>query len=143
MAALTILPVPIASDLGLLALEIRRQVFIVGQGVPETIERDAYDAEALHLVAIDNGDVVGTLRVVFLSAHAKFGRVAVLPQARGKGIATEMMQLGMELARARGEIRFFLTAQADKTTLYEKLGFVAFGDEFQEAGMPHRAMRTY
>ncbi|WP_434721343.1 GNAT family N-acetyltransferase [Mesorhizobium sp. RIZ17] len=143
MAALTILPVPIASDLGLLALEIRRKVFIVGQSVPETIERDAYDAEALHLVAIDNGDVVGTLRVVFLPEHAKFGRVAVLPQARGKGIATRMMHLGMELARARGEMRFFLTAQADKTTLYEKLGFVAYGDEFEEAGMPHRAMRTY
>lgn len=40
-------------------------------------------------------------------------------------------------------MRFFLTAQADKTTLYEKLGFVAYGDEFQEAGMPRRAMRTY
>ena len=27
--------------------------------------------------------------------------------------------------------------------LYEKLGFVAFGDEFEEGGMPHRAMKTY
>src|SRR5262249_7174682 len=101
MSDLTILPVPIASDLGAIALEVRRTVFIVEQNVPETVERDAYDADAVHLVAIDGGDVVGTLRIVFLPEHAKFGRVGVLRRARGKGIATRMMQAAMEIARAR------------------------------------------
>jgi predicted GNAT family N-acyltransferase len=54
-----------------------------------------------------------------------------------------MMQHAMELARARGETRFYLTAQIDKLALYEKLGFVAFGDQFQDGGMPHLAMKTY
>ena len=143
MADLTILSIPIASDLGRLAHEVRRQVFIVEQKVPETVERDAYDAEAIHLVAIDDGNVVGTLRIVFLPEHAKFGRVAVLEQARGKGIATRMMQAAMDIARARGEGRFYLTSQSDKVALYEKLGFMAYGDEFVEGGMPHRAMKTY
>ncbi|WP_246684251.1 GNAT family N-acyltransferase [Mesorhizobium sp. B2-6-5] len=49
--------------------------------MPEAIERDRYDADALHLVAIDGGDVVGALRIVFLPEHAKFGRVAVLSHA--------------------------------------------------------------
>jgi predicted GNAT family N-acyltransferase len=138
-----ILSVPIASDLGALAYEVRRQVFIVEQNVPEAVERDAYDAEAVHLIAIDEGDVVGTLRIVFLPEHAKFGRVAVLRSARGKGIASLMMQAAMEIARQRGETRFYLTAQTDKIALYEKLGFVAYGDEFEEGGMPHRAMKTY
>ena len=143
MTDLSILSVPIASDLGKLALDVRRQVFIVEQSVPETVERDAYDAEAVHLVAIDEGNIVGTLRIVFLPEHAKFGRVAVLQQARGKGIATKMMQAAMEIARERGESRFYLTSQSDKVALYEKLGFTAFGDEFEEGGLPHRAMKTY
>jgi predicted GNAT family N-acyltransferase len=143
MPDLTILSVPIASDLGAIALEIRRIVFIVEQNVPETVERDDYDAEATHLVAIDGGDVVGTLRIVFLPEHAKFGRVGVLGKARGKGIASRMMVAAMEIARARGETRFYLTSQVDKLALYEKLGFVAFGDEFEEGGLPHRAMKTY
>ena len=138
-----ILSVPISSDLGALAQAVRRQVFILEQNVPESLERDAYDATATHLVAIDDGDVVGTLRIVFLPEHAKFGRVAVLPQARGKGIATTMMRAAMNIARDRGENRFYLTAQTDKIGLYEKLGFVAYGDEFEEGGMPHRAMKTY
>lgn len=143
MSDLLILPVPIASDLGALAYAVRREVFIVEQNVPETLERDAYDATALHLVAVDGGDVVGTLRVVFMPEHAKFGRVAVLRKARGKGIAKAMMTTAMELARKRGETRFYLTAQTDKIGLYEKLGFIAYGDEFEEAGIPHRAMKTY
>jgi predicted GNAT family N-acyltransferase len=143
MTDLTILSVPIASDLGKLALDVRRQVFIVEQSVPETVERDTYDAEAVHLVAIDEGNVVGTLRIVLLPEHAKFGRVAVLRAARGKGIATRLMRVAMEIARERGETRFYLTSQSDKVALYEKLGFVAFGDEFEEGGLPHRAMKTY
>ena len=111
--------------------------------VPETLERDAYDAAAIHVIAIDEGNVVGTLRIVFLPEHAKFGRVAVLRQARGKGIATAMMRAAMRIARERGETRLYLTAQTDKIGLYEKLGFVAYGEEFEEGGMPHRAMKTY
>src|SRR5690349_4279152 len=112
MTDLTILSVPIASDLGKLALDVRRQVFIVEQSVPETVERDTYDAEAVHLIAIDEGDVVGTLRIVFLPEHAKFGRVAVLRTARGKGIATRLMRMAMDIARERGESRFYLTSQS-------------------------------
>ena len=80
---------------------------------------------------------------MFLDEHVKFGRVVVAASARGKGIASKMMRFAMDLAAARGETRFYLTAQTDKLALYEKLGFVAFGDEFQDGGMPHLAMKTY
>jgi predicted GNAT family N-acyltransferase len=138
-----ILTVPLDSHLGTLALDLRREVFIVEQNVPEYIERDEYDPEATHVVALVDGNVVGVLRVVFLPAHAKFGRVAVARSARGKGIATAMMRHAMDLARARGETRFYLTSQLDKVPLYEKLGFQSFGNQFEEGGMPHLAMKTY
>jgi predicted GNAT family N-acyltransferase len=75
--------------------------------------------------------------------HVKIGRVAVKASARGKGIASAMMRYAMDHARARGETRFYLTAQTDKLGLYERLGFTAYGDEFQDGGMPHLAMKTY
>ena len=53
------------------------------------------------------------------------------------------MTSAMDHARARGRDRFYLTAQSDKLGMYEKLGFSAFGPEFQDGGMPHRAMRSY
>jgi predicted GNAT family N-acyltransferase len=62
---------------------------------------------------------------------------------RGRGIAQAMMKYAMELARGRGETRFYLTSQLDKVKLYEKLGFTAYGEQFEEGGLPHLAMKTY
>jgi predicted GNAT family N-acyltransferase len=138
-----ILTVPIFSDLGNLALALRRDVFVAEQHVPPEEEFDAYDLTCTHVVAVLDGSVVGALRIIFLPEHAKFGRVVVATSARGKGIATAMMNFAMAFARARSETRFYLTAQTDKVALYEKLGFVAYGDEFQDGGMPHLAMKTY
>lgn len=138
-----ILVVPLFSDLGNLGLALRRNVFIGEQGVPPEEEFDHYDLTASHIVALLDGSVVGTLRILFLDEHAKFGRVAVSAAARGRGIATAMMRFAMDHAKSRGETRFYLTAQSDKLALYEKLGYVAFGDEFQDGGMPHFAMKNY
>lgn len=124
-------------------MELRHDVFVVEQGVPVEEEIDKYDPTATHFVAIYEGEVVGTLRVIFMPEHAKIGRVAVRHERRGLGIARHMMTATMEYCRATGVERFFLTAQIDKLGLYEKLGFVAFGQQFLDAGIPHLAMKTY
>ena len=98
---------------------------------------------AVHFVAISGGEVVGTLRLVDTAEHVKIGRVAVRSSARGSGVAKAMMIHAMDHARRRGRDRFYLAAQADKLSFYEKLGFSAFGDLFDDAGLPHRSMRTY
>lgn len=139
----TILIVPLFSDLGNLGLALRREVFIREQKVPEADEFDSYDLTATHVVAVAGGDVAGVLRILFLPEHVKIGRVAVGRDWRGQGIASAMMRFAMDHARDRGESRFYLTAQVDKLTLYEKLGYVAFGEVFQDGGMPHLAMKTY
>lgn len=138
-----IVAVPVASDLGRLALALRHEVFVLEQNVAEAIERDAHDATAVHVVAIAEGDVVGTLRLQKLPEHSKFGRVAVRRERRGQGIARAMMLHALHLARGAGETRFALTAQLDKVGLYEKLGFVAYGDEIEISGIRHRTMKTY
>ena len=138
-----ILIVPLFSDLGNLGLALRREVFVHEQHVPPQDEFDSYDLTATHVVAVSDGNVVGCLRIIFLDEHVKFGRVVVAASARGKGIASSMMRVAMEFASSRGETRFYLTAQTDKLALYEKLGFSAFGEEFEDGGMPHLAMKTY
>lgn len=139
----TILTVPPFSTLCNAAFALRREVFVWEQKVPEEVEHDADDMTATHLVAVLDGEVVGTLRLVDKPEHVKIGRVAVRRAFRGRGIARQMLLAAMEQARARGRDRFYLTAQSDKLAMYEKLGFSAFGPEFQDGGMPHRAMRTY
>jgi predicted GNAT family N-acyltransferase len=111
--------------------------------VPAEEENDADDLTATHLVALLDGEVVGTLRLIDKPEHVKIGRVAVRQAYRGRGVARELIAAGMDHARAKGRDRFYLTAQVDKLGFYERLGFVAFGPEFIDGGMPHRAMRDY
>ncbi|MFC0406797.1 GNAT family N-acetyltransferase [Roseomonas elaeocarpi] len=139
----SVIRVPAASTLGRAALALRHAVFVVEQGVPADEEVDEYDPAATHFVAIHEGEVVGTLRVVLLPEHAKIGRVAVRQDRRGSGIARQMLTAAMAHCRALGVERFFLAAQIDKLGLYEKLGFTAFGPQFMDAGIPHLAMKTY
>lgn len=143
MSDVVILPVPVFSTLANAAFALRREVFVWEQHVPDDVERDDYDLTATHFVAIAAGEVVGTLRLVFLPEHVKIGRVAVRRAFRGRGIAKALMLAAMEHARAEGHDRFYLGAQSDKLDFYARLGFVAFGPEFIDGGMPHRAMRTY
>lgn len=143
MDQITILRAPVFSTLCNAAFQLRRAVFVREQKVPEDIERDSYDLTAIHIVAVAEGEVVGTLRLIAMDEHIKIGRVAVDGQWRGKGIARKMITAAQDYCRTEGRDRFFLTAQSDKLVLYEKLGFVAFGPEFMEGGMPHRAMRDY
>lgn len=143
MADITLLEVPVFSTLCNAAFALRQEVFVREQNVPPEEEHDEADLTARHLVAIGAGDVVGTLRIVVLPEHVKIGRVVVRRDWRGHGIAKLMMLRAMELARADGHERFYLTAQSDKLGFYEKLGFVAHGEEFDDGGMPHRAMKTY
>jgi len=140
---IAVLRVPAFSSLCNAAFALRREVFVWEQNVPEELEHDEDDFTATHFVAIMDGEVVGTLRVIDKDEHAKIGRVAVRQRWRGRGIAKAMMLAAMDFARSKGQDRFYLTAQTDKLGMYEKLGFVAYGEVFDDAGMPHRAMRTY
>jgi len=141
--SVTILIAPPFSTLCNAAFALRREVFVWEQKVPEAEEHDADDMTATHFVAIAEGEVVGTLRLIDKPEHHKIGRVAVRQAFRGRGIAKRLMLAAMDHARAGGRDRFYLTAQSDKLAMFEKLGFAAFGPELMDGGMPHRAMRTY
>jgi predicted GNAT family N-acyltransferase len=143
MSQFTILTVPVFSTLCNAAFNLRREVFVVEQHVPQEEELDADDLTAIHMVAIAEGEVCGTLRLVTKPEHIKIGRVAVRRDWRGRGIARAMMLRAMAEMADKAGGRFYLASQTDKVGLYEKLGFVAFGEEFLDAGIPHFAMKTY
>ena len=138
-----VLSVPVFSTLCNAAFALRREVFVWEQNVPEEEEHDLEDHTASHYVAIIEGEVIGTLRMIRKPEHTKIGRVAVRRTWRGRGVAKALIGAAMEHARSAGETRFYLGSQSDKVGLYEKLGFHAYGDEFVDGGMPHRSMRNY
>ncbi|MFZ2237261.1 MAG: GNAT family N-acetyltransferase [Dokdonella sp.] len=118
--------------------EIREQVFIVEQNVPAIAEWDDVDAQSLHVIARDgDGRPIGTGR---LNPRHTIGRVAVVSSWRGRGVGNALMQALLGAARERGIPRVELHSQTHASGFYERLGFVAFGDEYLECEIPHRSM---
>jgi predicted GNAT family N-acyltransferase len=118
---------------------VRDRVFVQEQHVPEEIERDELDPQCRHVLARDEaGNPIGTGR---LSPQGKIGRLAVLPDWRGRGVGEALLQALVDLARSRGQPMVELNSQADAVGFYERYAFEPVGKEFVEAGIPHRTMR--
>jgi predicted GNAT family N-acyltransferase len=122
------------------ALDLRHEVFVVEQHVPVAEEYDEHDDTALHLVAVEDGRIVATARVVMEGETAKLGRVAVARSARRRGIASRLIALGETEARDRGARRLALAAQTGALALYERAGYTAYGERFLDAGIEHLMM---
>ena len=123
------------------AFEVRRAVFIEGQDVPESIEMDGKDDEAVHFVVRDGDRPVGTARLRMPESEtAKPERVAVLEAYREQGIGRRLMELIESEARKQGCSRAVLHAQTHVVEFYETLGYEVTSGEFEEAGIPHVEM---
>jgi predicted GNAT family N-acyltransferase len=123
-------------------LAIRRVVFIAEQGVPEADEIDDLDDVCTHFLAVDDtGRALGTARLRIVDDKAKAQRVAVWRDARGRGVGRALMDALEREAHARGARSLVLAAQISAVPFYERLAYDAFGEVFDDAGIPHRQMR--
>lgn len=123
------------------AFDIRRRVFQDEQHVPAEEEFDTDDDRATHVLADISGAPVGTGRIVFHPTYAKIGRMAVLSEWRRHGVGRAIMEKLLHIARDRRVTRVVLHAQVHAIGFYEAVGFRVAGDQFQEAGIPHRRMQ--
>jgi predicted GNAT family N-acyltransferase len=133
---------------------LRHEVFVVGQDVPEELERDALDALADHAVARLDGRVVGTGRLVpgrvdqegalepaTVGRIGTIGRMAVTAPRRGAGTGRRVLDLLVARAAERGLPVVELHAQLHARGFYEKAGFAPHGQVYLEAGIEHVGMR--
>jgi predicted GNAT family N-acyltransferase len=117
---------------------LRHQVFVVGQGVPEDLERDEMDALSDHVVAVIDDQVVGTGRLL---PSGTIGRMAVADAVRGRGVGAQVLQRLEEQARGRGMTAVELHAQVHASGFYARAGYRAFTEVYLEAGIEHVSMR--
>ena len=122
------------------ALALRETVFVGEQGVTPAGDRDGRDEEAVQLVAAAGDEIVGTCRVLVDGPRARFGRLCVRSDLRGRGIAGALLAEAEREARAAGCSEIRLHAQTDALTLYERAGYEPYGERFEEEGLEHQGM---
>lgn len=133
------------------AFAIRAEVFVAEQGVPAELERDERDATADHVLVSVDGVPVATGRLVVEPAGYQgldpasgsvghLGRLAVRAGHRGRGLGAVLVRALAERAADRGLRVLYLGSQTHAVGFYARLGFVVFGEPFDDAGLPHRHM---
>ena len=120
------------------AQRIRFTVFVEEQRVPADLEMDENDAASLHALAYADGRAIGTGRLL---PDGHIGRMAVLKEWRGRGAGKAMLRKLIDAARARGHREVALSAQIHALEFYRAEGFEPEGAVYEEAGIPHQAMR--
>ncbi len=123
---------------------LRHEVFVLGQDVPEDMERDDLDAAAVHAAARIDGVLVGTGRLLApgtAAPSATIGRMAVAPGRQGQGVGAAVLDLLVGVARERGWPDVELHAQTHALGFYSRVGFTPFGEPYDEAGIEHLSMR--
>lgn len=118
---------------------VRHAVFVIEQQVPAELEIDALDPLSHHVLARDTkGQAIGTGR---LTPEQRIGRMAVLTTVRGQGVGEALLEALVIEASRRGWGEVSLHAQLAARDFYARNGFLPEGDTFEEAGIPHQAMR--
>jgi predicted GNAT family N-acyltransferase len=126
------------------ALDLRRQVFVEEQGISRQLEFDGLDNQAIHIVAMDGDNVIGTARVRFLDdCQARIERMAVSKPFRRKGIGRGIVSLVIAESKKRGARHLILHAQLDAVSFYRSCGFEEAGKPFWEARIKHVEMEMW
>jgi predicted GNAT family N-acyltransferase len=119
------------------AFRVRIAVFVVEQRIPRSEELDALDAPATHAVGYVDGEPVAVGRLVLGEGYAKIGRMAVLREHRGYGFGAAILSALEREAASRGLRLCRLSAQLHARGFYERCGYTAHGDVYDDVGIPH------
>lgn len=133
-------------------LKARSQVFVVEQDCPYQ-DMDEVDFDCLHLVAHQNQALIGYCRIIPPQFNHKkssvnpsgpipaIGRVLVLAEHRGNGVARQIMTEAIKHCRKKyGKKTIIISAQTYLLNFYESLGFIPEGEPYLVDGIEHVTM---
>ena len=124
------------------AIAVRFRVFVGEQSIPPEEELDEADATAAHAIALCQGEVVGTGRLIVMNdTEAHIGRMAVDSSWRRRGIGGQILKFLEQSARDQGMKGCVLHAQEYVKGFYAAHGYHQQGDPFLEVKIPHVEMR--
>ena len=121
---------------------LRIEIFVKEQGVPEENEFDSFDLEVPHLVIFSDGEAVATGRFIPYGENTvKIGRFAVKKEKRGLHLGEKIVRELLRKAKEDGAKTVCVGAQTHAVGFYEKCGFSLVGTpEYLEENIPHYDM---
>ena len=122
--------------------DLRIEIFVKEQGVPEENEFDEHDMQVPHLVIFSDGEPVATGRIIpYGEDTVKIGRIAVKKDKRGLHLGEKIVLELLRKSKEDGAKTVCVGAQTHAVGFYEKCGFSLVGTpEYMEENIPHYDM---
>lgn len=121
---------------------IRSKVFVVEQDCVYQ-DVDEYDKISYHVMLVDEEGLQAYTRVI--PANSRYEQVSigrVISMKRRCGLGLQLMRAAIEVAVDKfGADEIVLGGQKYAVPFYEQVGFVCFGEEYLEDGIPHIHMK--
>ena len=108
------------------AFDIRTEVFVTEQNIFEITDRDDNDTRSIHLVARQDQEVIGTVRVFPAgngNGHWIGGRLAVRKGYRATGAGELLVQRAVATVKKQGCTRFTAHIQQKNIPFFSRLGW--------------------
>lgn len=141
MSEITVETVPLGSPRYAEELELRFQILRKPLGMDRSTVGSDAEGTSLHLVAIENGKVVGCVVMTPLDPQTvKLRAMAVADSHQGRGVGRQLVQALEVHARERHAKTIVLNARKTAIPFYASLGYAEVGPEFTEVTIPHRKM---
>ena len=122
---------------------LRKSVFIEEQLVPEELEWDDWDNKAEHIIIIFNGTPIGCARLIFIDKIMRLERMAIIRSKRYQGFGSRLLFEIIRIARNKKIKKINISAQLQAMFFYQKVGFIAKGKIYNEAGIKHIKMTLF
>ena len=125
----------------LLERELRAKVLREPMGLSAGAEIFPFEDEALHLIATEDGNVIGCVMFKPEKTTGRMLQMAVKQDRQKNGVGTQLVEHLENHLRSNGYHDIYLHARDVAMTFYERLGYELEGEPFIEVGIPHRLMR--
>lgn len=122
--------------------EIRKQVFVEEQKLFTGSDRDAYDQTAIHIAALIENKIIGTVRIYREKKDIWMGgRLAVRKAYRGKA-GKLLVSAAVQFVKQQHASRFKALIQAENVLFFQKLKWKSIGSPVNHRGQPHQMMEA-
>lgn len=133
-----------SSDEIVAAGRIRHEVFVVEQGLFDGSDRDVHDEDprTLHLIALVDGEVVGTVRIYPLDDAGTWlgDRLAVAESYRVLHLGVGLVGLAVRTAGQHGGAVMHAHIQLPNVEFFSRLGWRSSGPMEEYCGAAHQPM---
>jgi len=121
---------------------LRKEVFVAEQNLFKRTDRDRHDKHAIHIIALYNNKIVGTVRVHRDKADIWYGsRLAVLKKYRGKA-GKILIEKAVDVVKENGAQKFMAHIQKRNVPLFKRLKWTPVGQIIAYYHEPHQLMEA-